>query len=83
MGHLLGHGVVGEGGLVSVPILLELHVSEEKAGGDDSPDGGHVLVGDPHHLHGVLSAGELLHVVNAGNLDASSGHEGVVFSIIK
>ena len=83
MSNLLGHGVVREGGLVGVPLLLELHVSEEEAGGDYSPDGGHVLVGDAHHLHGVLSAGELLHVVDAGDPETASRHEGVVLGIIK
>ena len=48
--HLLCHGVVREGSLVSVPLLLELHVAEQQGGGDNPPDGDHVLVSDTHHL---------------------------------
>ena len=69
--------------LVVASLLLELHVSEEEAGWDDSPYGGHVLVRDPHHLHRVLSAGELLDVINAGDPEPASRHEGVVLGIIQ
>ena len=83
MRDLLGHGVVGERGLVGVALLLELHVPEEEAGADDAPDGGHVLLADAHDPHRVLGGRELLHVVNPRDPHTAHGHEGVVLGIVQ
>ena len=83
VGHLLSHGVVRQGGLVARPLLLELHVAEQETAGDDPPDGGHVLLTDPHHPHGVLSGGKLLDIINARHPHSSRRHEGVVLGVIQ
>jgi len=63
--------------------LLEDHVAEEKGGGDDLPDGGHVLLVDAHHPHGLKGVLELLAIVLAGDADAAVAQEGVVLRVFQ
>ena len=62
--YLLCDGVVRQGGLVAVPLLLELHVAEEQGGGDDLEHRAQVLLGHTHDLNITVM---LNLIVNMGN----------------
>ena len=79
----MSYCVVWEGGLVGVPLLLELHVSKHKDGGDDSEDGVEVVIGDAHDLHGGDSVPELLRIVRTGDAEPALRHKRVVFGIVQ
>lgn len=83
MGDLLGHGVVGQDGLIRVSLLTEFHVSEEENAGDNLPDGAEVLFGDAHDPHGLVCGFELLNIVDSGNGDVAGRQEGVVLGIFQ
>ncbi len=83
VGDLLGHGVVGQDGLLGVSLLLELHVAEQEDTGDHLPDGGDVLVSDAHDAHGFDGSRELLGVILAGDGHPAAGQECVVLGVLQ
>ena len=83
VGDLLGDGVVGQDGLLRVPLLPELHVAEEHAAGDDLPDGHDVLLVEAHDAHGLAGGLEFFRVILSRDGDGSMAQERVVLGILE
>jgi len=64
MRDFLCHRVVGQRRLIGIPLLTKLHRAKQHHGGNDTENGGKVLVGHAHDVHRLYCGEELGGIVD-------------------